>query len=185
MEQIDNLLLEDYIQTIQRIYENYRRFTVISRIYSGTIKLMMIMNVGSLFYSIIYPEQHYSLILSLVSFSLSSMFDVNSRYDTLNKLVSLYSNHIIPDIERYIYEHIGKNIRSMKDYTNEIPPSTDYLEKKREVEDLVSYNYRRFMGEDFTVPMSLRYVNFWGISVCIILYISIFIVVPLLLEKKI
>lgn len=176
----DKLVLNEYVKTIEGIYDSYGRLLNLARIYSGTNKCMMMMNIASLFYSVVFPEQHYSLLLSLVSFSLSSIFDVGSRYKTLDQLVRLYGDRIIPQVERHIYKHVGKNIKNIKEYTTDVPNSIDYLQEKEEVDNLVTEAYGRYMGESFTPPMGLKYTDYSSILFCIGLYISAFVLVPTL-----
>lgn len=176
----DKLLLNEYVRTIEGIYDNYGRLVNLTRVYSGTSKCMTMMNIASLFYSVIFPEQHYSLVLSLISFSLSSIFDVESRYKTLDRLVRLYGDRILPQVEGHVYKHVGKTIKDIKEYTTDVPSSIDYLQEKQELENLVAEAYDRYMGEGFTPPTGLKYTDYCSIFFCIALYISAFVLVPTL-----
>lgn len=180
MEEINKLLLQDYISTVEGVYDTYRRFVVVARVYSGTAKGMTVMNVGSIFFSIAFPHQHYSLILSLVSNSLNSMFSVDSRRQVLSRIVDLYSDRIIPEVEKVVYERIGWNVKDIKTYVGDTEDTTDYLVEKRKIDYVVDGSFRRFMGEAFTVPVGLKYIDLTGIGVCIFLYISMFVLVPVM-----
>lgn len=91
--QIDDMLLDEYIKSIENIYDEYARLSTLARLYSGTNKCMILMTIASLFYSVVFPEQHYSLLLSLISFSVGSLFNVQNRCEILQKIIHVYGDH--------------------------------------------------------------------------------------------
>ena len=197
----DRLLADDYRKNIERIYLTQARFINLGRIYSATGKCMNVINVASLFYSIMFPEQNYGLIFSIISFSLQSMFNLNGKSEILERLISMYRNKIIPEIEKNIRIQISNTVefikksnhntnnkspdsKSLPPFFNTSPsllsssPSTDYIQQCQKINDIINKNYAVCMGEGFTLPISLEYTNYRSIIFCISLYLTAFVAVP-------
>lgn len=197
--ELDNLIIEQYIDEIDKIYKNYENFCSISRLYSLCSKIMNIFNIASIFLSILLPSQNYSLIFSLVGISLNSMFSIDLRKEKLQQIVSVYYLYIIPDLEKFIYDNISKDIRQIRNFQHEITagninnkisninnnnnnnnPSLSCLDKIAQMKEIITNNYTKYMGEMFSVPVSLTYVNYTSIILCFSTYIFLFITIPLI-----
>ena len=188
----DRLIADDYRRNIERVYQTQARFINLGRIYSATGKCMNVINVASLFYSIVFPEHNYGLLFSLVSFSLHSMFNVSVKSEILGRLVSMYKSKIIPEIEKNVRIQISKTVEIIKKKNNNSddnqslpslsppppPPPIDYIRECQKINDIIIKNYAVYMGEGFTLPISLEYTNYRSIIVCISLYLTAFIAVP-------
>lgn len=182
---VDEIQFNSYLKSIENVYDTYARFVTLYRIYSATAKCMILMNIASILYSITNPTQQDSLVLSLISISLNSMFDVDSRYKILSQLIHVYSDEIIPQINKCIYNNVGINLENIKKYKGKYNTSThslsiNYLEQIEDIQNIVTNCYRRYMGEGFTMPVGLNYINYSSIILCITLYVCAFVGIPTL-----
>lgn len=182
--EIDNIILDQYVEEIDKLYNTFQKFLYIHFLYSTLSQTLNIFNVASIFFSIAFPKQHYSLIISLVGISLNNICNINTHRDKLKNILTVYTDHIIPDMENIIYEYFNKDIqefiyqKKQKGIVND--SKLDYMEGLTKIRNLTKNNYKKFLGEMFTIPVSLTYINYKNIILCIILYLTIFIITPII-----
>ena len=176
---MQDLLFSDYKTTLNRVYEAQSRFQRMYRIYSWISKTMIILNLGSLFYSLGFPDENYGLVLSLACFSLNSTFDFNKEKRIVERLVRMYVNHIVPEMNKLNTELItviARHEEEDEESDDELATGEIYVEYKANIDDLVRSSYVRYMGEEFVAP-SLDCV---GIIICAIINTILFVIVPVL-----
>ena len=176
---MENILFQDFKTTVEHVYDSQTRFLRMYRFYAGVSKIMIILNLGSLGYSLAYPDRNYGLVLGLASFSLNSTFDFNKEKRILAKLVRMYTNHIIPKMKEIVHESVTQ--QNMQGPEEEYEAEAEgeggkYLAYKARIETMVREQYCQSMGENFMSPD----LDCVAILTCAIIYGIIGILVPVL-----
>ena len=87
---------------VEKIYENSSRILFTWKVLSATNKILNAINFASLWYSIIIPDSIIGLALSIYTLSFSVIFNSDKHFLTLDKLVQVYGDEIIPKLEEYL-----------------------------------------------------------------------------------
>ena len=162
----DIILLIDLKRHADSFSQKSSKFKKIWSIYSITDKVLCIVQFGTILYSILFPEQNIGLILSMYTLSFSFLVShMPKNMYTLEKIIPIYEEYIIPDINQHIRTHTipqPQNINQIVNECNKI--ENDHL--------------KRGMGEGFILSNTLRSVNCKKIVSCIIVYVVFFILIP-------
>ena len=164
----DEILQENLLYEIEKIFNRKTKYHSIWALLSIVDKIMLILNFGTLLYCVLIPEGFIGLILSVYTLSVSVSFNYARYLDVLEKLLQVYQDHIlleVNDYQRYLLQ-IGEN------------DQLSYLDKIRHVQKIENDNILKFMGVNFVLPHSLRVLSLKKVVACFIAYVVVFICIP-------
>ena len=155
---------------VARIKAKYDNFQFLWNMYSLVDKVLVIVQFGTLLYSVIVPENNYiGLTLSMYTLSFSVICKFQAHLITLEKLIPTYEGTIIPEMEDFLRK-------------NALNDSFDFWQGAVSVLlDIEQRGLQVNMGRGFTLSNTLRSINCKKILCCIIIYIVFFIFIPILL----
>ena len=113
------------------------------------------------------PNSNIGLVLSIYTLSFSVICNTSRHIPTLEKLIIIYQDEIIPSIKKYARDVASKRI---------VVDNEDYI---HEIQKLEKYNLSQFMGKGFTLVNTLRDIDHKKIFLCAFMYIILFICIPI------
>ena len=129
----------------------------------------MVINFSSILFSIFLTENSIALILSMYTLSFSIVCDTRIHIPTLEKLITIYEDEIIPNINKYMRNYKKNN------NDNDAIYDLQQIEKKFLIE---------YMGKSFMLSNTLRGMNCKKIISIILIYIVSFIIIAILCYYK-
>lgn len=161
---------EEQIKTEkERIERKAKLYKNLWRLFSVSNKSLMIINFSIILFSIFTPESNIPLILSIYTLSFSTICDTRIYENILEKLINIYEEEIIPDIDKYIRDYY-KN-KNCNDFIFEI--------QKIEKNHLTDH-----LGSSFMLPNTLRSMDCKRILFIVFIYIFSFTIIALLCYYK-
>ena len=139
----------DINEEVILIKRKEKTFNQLCLLYSTLDKFFLLVNFTILLFSILFAESNISLVLSIYTLSFSLLFDNKKHITTLEKLIVLYQDEIIPKI--------NKCIRTCKN-KNDIIYKIQSIEKR---------NLKKHLGINFSTPKRLRSLD-WK-KICLVL----------------
>ena len=127
-------------------------FIKLWRLYNVSDKFFIIINFTLLIFSI-FTESSLSLALSIYTLSFSIVFDARKYLATLEKLIILYQDEIIPEVNKCMRKYRKNNCDNCSDIVYEL----QQIEK-----DILN----KYLGIYFSIPKKLRSVD-WKRSLLI------------------
>ena len=163
IEEIDNYDIDvDIKNEIKHIKNKEKIFVKLWRLYSVLDKFFIIINFSTLLFSIFISESNVSLALSIYTLSFSIVFDTKKYISTLEKLIILYQDEIIPDVNKCIRKYYkNDNCDTYSDIIYEL----QHIEKE---------NLNKYLGCSFNVPKKLRSIDWKRIFLILFIYIISF-----------
>ena len=166
-EEIDDYDIDiDVKKEMQHIQNKERIFVKLWRLYSVFDKFFMIMNFSTLLFSIFIAESSVSLALSIYTLSFSIVFDTKRYISTLEKLIILYQDEIIPEIKKCIRKYNKINNCGGDDNYSDIIYELQHIEKE---------NLNKYLGSNFSIPKKLRSIDWKRILLIFSIYIISFV----------
>lgn len=155
---------------VKRICDKGEHYYSMWLLYSILDRVLLIANFGTLLVCIIVKVETLGLILSFSTLAVGVIFDSKEYVILLGKLLNVYKDHIVPKVNDYRLSVLvnDKDEATMKEVLNQV----------RFVQRLERYYLTKYMGYTFTLPNSLRTIACRKIIICSIVYISIFICIP-------
>lgn len=163
--EIDKTLMSDFQREVFAIRNKEKRYNLLWKYFSSIDKVFSIINFGTLLYSVIFSNSRIGLILSIYTLSFSMVCNNGNHLSTLEKLVHVYQDHIIPRIEE-----LFRNMLKNREFCYDVQAI-----KTIETEMLNTY-----MGKDFILSNTLRDMNYKKVCVIIVAYIIMFICIPVI-----
>ena len=163
-EKIDNFDIDiDIEKEMQHIQDKEKIFLKQWRLYSVLDKFFIIVNFSTLLFSIFIAESSVSLALSIYTLSFSIVFDTKGNIKILEKLIILYQDEIIPEINKCVRKYYKtSNCDSYSDIIYEL----QHIEKE---------NLSKYLGLYFSIPKNLRSIDWKRIFQILVLYIFSFV----------
>lgn len=139
-------------------------FAKLSSLYYILDKFFIIINFSTLLFSIFFTESNISLALSIYTLSFSIVFDTKGYITVLDKLIILYEDEIIPEI--------NKSVRKYYRYNEFNGSCHDIISNLQKIEK----NYlRKHFGSSFSIPKRLRSIDWIKIFLVCFFYVVSFI----------
>ena len=120
----------------------------------------MIINFSTIIYSIFITESNVSLVLSIYTLSFSILCDNRIHIPLLEKLIIIYQDDILPEINARLRKY------------NKKKDSEDIIYEIQGIEKEILNSY---FGKCFVIPKSLRTVDWKKITIIFVIYILSFI----------
>lgn len=150
----------DIKEEIIRIQKKEKTFNQLCLLYSILDKFFLLVNFTILLISILFTESNISLVLSIYTLSFSLLFDNKKHITTLEKLIVLYQDEIIPKINKYIRKY------NYKKNDSDIIYQIQNIEKR---------NLKKHLGINFSTPKRLRSLDWKKIFLVLSCYFISFI----------
>ena len=99
----------DIRNEMKHIKNKEKVFVKLWRLYSVFDKFFIIINFSTLLFSIFIAESSVSLALSIYTLSFSIVFDTKRYISILEKLIILYQDEIIPEVNKCIRKYYKTN----------------------------------------------------------------------------
>lgn len=164
--EMDNIKKEiEYIRNKEKI------FTSLCRLFTITNKTLMIINFSTILFSILITESNLSLVLSIYTLSFSILCDNRIYIPTLEKLIIIYQDEIIPQIDKRLREYYNNNNNINEDIIYEI----QHIEKT---------NLTYYFGSSFMIPKKLRGIDWKKVISIFVIYVVSFICIAVLCFYK-
>ena len=160
-------------QEMERIKKKENLYKTLWRLFTFSNKSLMIINFGTILFSIFNPQSNIPLILSIFTLSFSVICDTRIYEDILGKLIDIYEDEIGFEIDKYVrnYHKIGRGEEKDDDPIYVI----QQIEKKYLADHL---------GQSFTVPTTLRSIDWKRFFMIFCVYIFSFISIVVLCYYK-
>ena len=160
-----DLIDVDILNEMETIQKKERTFVKLWRLYSLMDKFFIIINFSTLLFSIFISESSLSLALSIYTLSFSIIFDTKKYVTTLEKLIILYQDEIIPEINKCVRKY----------HKNDLENNDNYSDIIYELQQIEKDQLNKCLGSYFSVPKSLRTIDWKRISLIILFYFISFI----------
>ena len=155
---------------IERIKKKEKTFLSLCRLFSITNKTLMIINFSTILFTIFISESNISLILSIYTLSFSILCDSRIYIPTLEKLIIIYQDEIIPQCEK-----------CLRDYDIESQDNDDIIDQIQQIE---KKNLCQYLGICFVIPKRLRSIDWRKITLVSVIYILSFISIAIICFYK-
>ena len=178
-----NINLQDYDDVekeLHRVKCRERVFVKLWHLYSTLDKFFMIVNFSTIIFSIFFTEKSLSLALSIYTLSFSLIFDTKRYVTMLDKLIILYQDEILPEINKCVRKYYKNN-----DNDNDNNNNSNFTEKDDisdiiyEIQQIEKELQSRYLGHYFTIPKRLRSINWKRIVTGFLFYIVSFILLSI------
>ena len=153
----------DIKNELKHIQNKEKIYVKLWRLYSVLENFFIIINFSTILFSIFFSESSVSLALSIYTLSFSVVFDTKKYITTLEKLIILYQDEIIPEINKCIRKYYKAN---NCDNYSDIIYELQFIEKE---------NLSKYLGSYFNVPKKLRSIDWKRIVLIFAIYITSFI----------
>ena len=187
MEMVNDVINTDIKNELKYIQNKEKTFVKLWRLYSTLDKFFMIVNFSTILFSIFISESSLSLALSVYTLSFSMIFDTKRYIPILEKLIILYQDEIIPEINKCIRKYY-KNV-SFKDTTtttttnnnnnndndNNDNNNDNYSDIIYELQQIEKDCQSKYLGIYFSIPKRLRSIDWKRIFLVFSIYIISFI----------
>ena len=155
---------------IANIKKKKKTFKSLWRLFSLANKMLMIINFSTLLFCILIPNSNIGLVLSIYTLSFSIICNTSSHIPTLENLVVIYEDEIIPKIDLFVRTTKDNNARG-DDYDD------DSIYRAQQIEKGILSKY---MGESFFLSNTLRNVDCKRILACAFIYVVMFVCIPII-----
>ena len=162
------IITDNFNAEVDKIKDKKRKYRSLLTLFSMSNKILMIINFGTLLFCIVIPNSNIGLILSIYTLSFSVICNTTSHVPNLEKLIAIYEDSIIPQVETY-----ARKVES----NDEDDDNTDIIEY---VQNIEKYNIKDYMGKAFVLVNTLRHIQYYKIYICAITYILTFICIPII-----
>ena len=162
---------EEKIKTeIKRIKKKDELYKTLWRLFTISNKSLMIINFTTILFSIFNPKSNIPLILSIFTLSFSIICDTRIYENILEKLIAIYEEEIIFEIDKYV-----RNYHKREEEEEEEKKDAIY-----DIQQIEKKHLTNHLGHSFTLPTTLRSMDWKRISVIVVIYVSCFIAIALL-----
>ena len=155
----------DILNEMKSIQNKEKVYVKLWRLYYLLDKFFIIINFSTLLFSIFIAESSVSLALSIYTLSFSIIFDSKKYVTTLEKLIIVYQDEIIPEISKCLRRYRKNYIEGNDNYS-------DIIDEFQQVE---KDHLNKYLGSYFTVPKNLRTIDWKRIGLIIFFYLISFI----------
>ena len=157
---------DDIAREINIIKKKEKTYNSLWRLFSIANKLLMIINFATLLFCVLIPNSNIGLVLSIYTLSFSIICNTSTHVPTLEKLIIVYQDEIIPQIEKYV------RCIATRDAAINCDDISEIQELERDILD-------QFMGKGFRLVNTLRDIDHKKIFFCALMYIILFICIPI------
>ena len=172
LDKDENLNLQlDEVKKRKKLYQSLWRLFTISN------KSLMIINFSTILFSIFTPNSNIPLILSIFTLSFSSICDTRIYESILEKLINIYEDEIILDVDKYIRDYQKNNIDNDNNNNKDCDPIYD-------IQQIEKKHLTKHLGQSFTLPTALRKADWKRIVAIGVFYIVCFISIAVLCYFK-
>ena len=158
---IDN----DINEEIVLIQKKEKTFNQLFVLYSVLDKFFLLVNFTILLFSILLTESNISLVLSIYTLSFSLLFDNKKHITTLEKLIVLYQDEIIPKVNKCIRKYKCQN-------TEDNNNNSDII---NQIQNIEKHCLKKHLGIHFSTPKRLRSLDWKKICLVLFCYVISFI----------
>ena len=130
----------------------------------------MIINFSTILFSIFNPKSNIPLILSIFTLSFSIICDTRIYENILEKLIAIYEEEIIFEIDKYV-----RNYHKRGEEEEEEKKDAIY-----DIQQIEKKHLTNHLGHSFTLPSTLRSMDWKRIFAIVLIYVSCFISIALL-----
>ena len=162
---IDN----DINEEIVLIQKKEKTFNQLFVLYSVLDKFFLLVNFTILLFSILLTESNISLVLSIYTLSFSLLFDNKKHITTLEKLIVLYQDEIIPKVNKCIRKYKCQNT---EDNNNNNNNNSDII---NQIQNIEKHCLKKHLGIHFSTPKRLRSLDWKKICLVLFCYVISFI----------
>ena len=167
IQRIDNSLFQDLLLEVDKIQQKKTNLKTLWSLYTFADKALIIIQFGTLLFSVVSIPGNIGLILSMYTLSFSSICQLQTHLITLNKLIPIYEEHIIPKIQNCVRRYSFDDERDV------------LLNAFQECQNIESGYIKDEMGQNFVLSNTLRSRGYKKIVSCTLVYLIIFIAIPL------
>ena len=159
---------------MERIKTKKKIYKTLWSLFTFSNKSLMVINFSTILFSIFNPQSNIPLILSIFTLSFSVICDTRIYENILGKLIDIYEDEIGLEIDRYVrdYHKTGKIGRREEE---------DPIYEIQQIEKKYLANH---LGQSFTVPTTLRSIDWKRFFMIFCVYIFSFISIILLCYYK-
>ena len=161
---IDN----DINEEIVLIQKKEKTFNQLFILYSVLDKFFLLVNFTILLFSILLTESNISLVLSIYTLSFSLLFDNKKHITTLEKLIVLYQDEIIPKVNKCIRKYKCQNTDNNNNNNN----NSDII---NQIQNIEKHCLKKHLGIHFSTPKRLRSLDWKKICLVLFCYVISFI----------
>ena len=171
IQSTDNFLYKDLMLEVGKINQKKTNLKTLWSLYTFADKALVIIQFGTLLFSVVSIPGNIGLILSMYTLSFSSICQLQTHLITLNKLIPIYEEHILPKIQNYVRQYSRQYSFNNK--------REDLLNAFQECQNIERGYIKAEMGQNFVLSNTLRSRGYKKIVSCTIVYLIIFIAIPL------
>ena len=176
---------EDIEKQVNIIKNKQKTFKTLWLLYYILDKFFLVINFSTILISIFIAESNLPLTLSIYTLSFSMIFDSKRYIPILEKLIILYSDEIIPEINKFVRKYckikINNNNNNDNDNNNNDDDISDVIYNLHQIEkDYLN----KYLGCYFFVPKRLRSIDGKKIISVIFIYIVSFIALAVICYFK-
>lgn len=157
----------------ERIGKKAELYKNLWRLFSVSNKSLMIINFSIILFSIFTPQSNIPLILSIYTLSFGIICDTRIYENVLEKLINIYEEEIILEVDKYIRDYYKNN----KEECN----NNDSI---FEIQNIEKKHLTHHLGSSFVLPNTLRSMDCKRILFIVFIYIFSFTIIALLCYYK-
>ena len=159
----------DINEEVILIKRKEKTFNQLCLLYSTLDKFFLLVNFTILLFSILLTESNISLVLSIYTLSFSLLFDNKKHITTLEKLIVLYQDEIIPKVNKCIRKYKCQNT---EDNNNNNNNNSDII---NQIQNIEKHCLKKHLGIHFSTPKRLRSLDWKKICLVLFCYVISFI----------